>query len=174
MNAVLAIMAVAVCMAPGVSSACVEGDLRGESVTIERELGTTPAAEDPAITVLGGGFFHAASVLKQGGSDDSTLVTIELDGEAVFSNSFSNLKNPWMQMASPLFLAKVHSEGNASTMTIWYSPELRFRRIMAVRIAVREDGVQNLRVRAVMNKPAPHKHPVGQPAVFALPSFNRP
>lgn len=158
------IMGLAMGMASAVAQACVEGPLRGEAVTIEREVGSTPAGGETAIRVLGGGFFHAAAVVKQGGTDDNTLVSIELDGEPVFSNSFATLKNPWMQMGSSAFLAQVRSEGDTSTMTIWYSPELKFRRIMTVRIGIAEHGVQNLRLRAVMNKPAPHEHPAGQAA----------
>lgn len=153
-------------MASAVALACVEGPLRGEAVTIEREAGTTPAGEETAIRVLGGGFFHAAAVVKQGGTDDSTFVTIELDGEPVFSNSFGTLKNPWMQMGSSSFLAKVRTEGDTSTMTVWYSPELKFRRVMTVRVGVGEEGVQALRLRAVINRPAPHEHPAGQPAAL--------
>jgi hypothetical protein len=158
------VMGLVMGMASAAALACLEGPIRGEAVTIEREAGATPAGGAAAIQVLGGGFFHAAAVVKQGGADDNTLVTIELDGERVFSNSFSTLKNPWMQMGSRYFLAEVRSEGDTSTMTIWYSPELKFRRIMTMRIGVGEDGVQNLRLRAVMNKPAPHEHPAGQAA----------
>ena len=146
--------------------ACVEGPLRGEAVTIERELSAASAHEAPAVLVLGGGFFHAAAVVKHGGSSDNTRVTIELDGEAVFSNSFATLKKPWMQMGSSSFLAQVRTEGDISTMTVWYSPELKFRRVMTVRVGVDEEGVQALRLRAVMNRPAPHEHHAGQPAAL--------
>ena len=67
-------------------------------------------------------------------------------------------------MGSSIFIA-------SSTMTIWYSPELKFRAIMAVREEVKEDGVAGLRMRAVMNKPGPHEDPVGQSAALALPAF---
>jgi len=43
-------------------------------------------------------------------------------------------------------------------MTIWYAPELKFRNMAAIRIEVQEDGVDNLKLRTVMNKPAPHEH----------------
>jgi hypothetical protein len=157
-------MGFALGMAAVCAHACLEGPLRGEAVTIERELSTTSQHEAPAVLVLGGGFFHAAAVVKRGGGSDNTRVTIELDGEAVFSNSFATLKNPWMQMGSGSFLAQVRTEGDVSTMTVWYSPELKFRRVMTVRVAVDEEGVQALRLRAVMNRPAPHEHHAGQPA----------
>jgi hypothetical protein len=87
----------------------------------------------------------------------------------MFSNSFSTLKNPWMQAETRYLVATVRTEGDTSTMTIWYSPELKFRGIMALRIGVQEEGVQALQIRAEMNKPAPHEH-IGQ-AALALPAF---
>ncbi len=46
--------------------ACVEGDVRGEAVTIEREVGTTASGEEAAIRILGAGWFRAAEVVKAG------------------------------------------------------------------------------------------------------------
>jgi hypothetical protein len=44
-----------------------------------------------------------------------------------------------------------------------------------VRVDVREEGVADLRLRTVMNKPAPHEHLAGQAfgptAAVALPAF---
>jgi len=149
--------------------ACGDVDFRGDAVIIQREVGATPTGEQAAIQVIGAGWFHAAQVIKQGGSDDNTTVTVELDGEQMFSNSFSTLKNPWMQADSRYIVANVRTEGTTSTMTIWYSPELKFRGIMALRVGVHEDGVESLRMRADMNKPAPHEH-IGQ-AALAAPAF---
>jgi hypothetical protein len=149
--------------------ACGDVDFRGDPVTIEREASATPAGQQAAIQVIGAGWFHAAQVVKQGGSSDNTTVTLELDGEQMFSNSFSTLKNPWMQADSRYIVARVEVQGNKSTMTIWYSPELKFRGILSLRVGVQEDGVESLHIRADMNKPAPHEH-VGQ-AALALPAF---
>jgi hypothetical protein len=149
--------------------ACGDVDFRGDAVTIQREVGATPTGQQATIQVIGAGWFHAAEVVKEGGSNDNTSVVLELDGEQLFSNSFATLKNPWMQAETRFFMATVRTVGKTSTMTIWYSPELKFRGIMAVRIGVQEDGVESLRIRAEMNKPAPHEH-VGQ-AALALPAF---
>jgi len=152
--------------------ACVEGDLRGEAVTFERAVGPTAAGKDAAIQVLGAGWFHAAEVVKEGGSTDNTYVTLELDGQQIVSTSFANLKNQWMQLSTPYIVLNVKTDGNKNTMTIWYAPELKFRGIAALRIEVQEDGVDGLRMRTVMNKPAPHEHPPGQPGTaLALPAF---
>ena len=151
--------------------ACVEGDIRGEAVTVHQEVGATAAGKAASMLIFGAGWFRAAEIVKQGGSSDKTSVTIELDGEAVISTSFATLKNQWNQLGTSFIVAKVNSVGNTSTMTIWYSPELKFRGIVALRIEVEEDGVDGLRMRAVMNKPAPHEHVPGQLGTLALPAF---
>lgn len=151
--------------------ACVDGAPKGEMVTVQREVGVTAAGQQAQFHVLGAGWFGAAEIVKQGGSTDATTVTIELDGAEMITTSFASLKNPWMQLNTPYLVANVRSEGNTSTLTIWYSPELKFRAILAVRVAVEEDGVAGLRMRAVMNKPGPHEDPVGQSTALALPAF---
>jgi hypothetical protein len=151
--------------------ACVEGDVRGEAVTIERELGTTASGEEAAIRVLGAGWFRVAEIVKHGGSTDNTSVTLELDGEPMITTSFAVLKNQWNQSETPFFVAKVSTEGDTSRMTIWYSPELKFRGMMTLRVEVGEDGVAALQMRAVMNKPAPHEHLAGQLGISGTPAF---
>jgi hypothetical protein len=151
--------------------ACVEGDVRGEAVTIEREVGTTASGEEAAIRILGAGWFRAAEVVKQGGSTDNTYVTLELDGEPMITISFARLKNQWSQLETPFIVAKVSTDGDTSRMTIWYSPELKFRGMATLRVEVGEDGVGSLRMRTVMNKPAPHEHLASQLGIPGLPAF---
>jgi hypothetical protein len=160
----------AVAATPSIAPACVDGAPKGEAVMVQRDVGITPAGEHAEFHVLGAGWFGAAEVVKQGGTSDDTVVTVELDGAELITGSFASLKNPWMQVNTPMLVVNVRSEGDARTMTIWFSPELKFRAILAVRVEVREEGVAGLRLRAVMNKPGPHEDPVGQTAL-ALPAF---
>ena len=158
----------------GVVLACGEV-FRGEVVMSEREMGATATGETKTHHVLGAGWFRAVEIIKQGGASDNTTVTLELDGEPMITTSFATLKNPWMQLDTPLMGAKVRTEGDMSTMTIWYSAELKFTSMAVVRIDVQEDGVDNLKMRTVMNKPAPHEHIAGQAigttATASLPAF---
>jgi hypothetical protein len=142
-------------------------------VTAEREFGATPPGESTTFHVLGAGWFHAAEIVKHGGRSDDTSVTLELDGEPVITTSFADLKNPWMEINTPFMIVNVRTAGDTSTMTIWYAPELKFRAMAALRVEVREDGVDSLKMRAVMNKPAPHEHIAGQQIgnTAALPAF---
>jgi hypothetical protein len=149
--------------------------LKGERVTAQRDLGATAAGENRTYHVLGAGWFRAVEVVKQGGLGDDTAVTLELDGEPIISTTFAALRNPWMQLETALMGAKVVGEGDTSTLTIWFSQELKFTSVAMVRIDVREEGVSDLQLRTVMNKPAPHEHiagqPIGQTAAAALPAF---
>ena len=124
------------------------------------------------LAVLGVGRVVESRRLAHPLTGDATSARVHrLDGEQMFSNSFATLKNPWMQADSRYIVANVRTEGDTSTMTIWYSPELKFRGILSLRVGVQEDGVEHLRIRADMNKPAPHEH-VGQAAAaLALPAF---
>jgi hypothetical protein len=146
---------------------------RGDMVTAEREVGATHAGEAATFHVLGAGWFHAAEIVKHGGSSDDTTVTLELDGEPIITASFADLKNPWREINTPMIIVNVRTVGDTSTMTIWYAPELKFRAMAALRIEVREDGVDSLKMRTVMNKPAPHEHIAGQQIgpTAALPAF---
>ena len=157
-----------------VALACVEGDVRGDAVSVERDVGSTPAGENASVQILGAGWFSAAEIVKRGGSDDNTSVTIEIDGEPMITTSFATLKKPWMQLQTAYIVARVTQDGDTSTMSIWYRPELKFRAVLAVRVEVQENGVDSLRVRTVMNKPAPHEHiagPQGTLSASALPAF---
>jgi hypothetical protein len=167
---VSALVAVGVWLAATIAAACVEGDLRGEAVTLEREVGATAPGQTASMNILGMGYFHAAEIVKRGGSSDDTLVTLELDGQPMITASFATLKNQWNQLSNRYMVVDVRATGDGEAMTIWYSPELRFRTFASLRVEVNEKGVDSLRMRAVMNKPAPHEHPSGQ-LTLALPAF---
>ncbi len=161
-------------LAAGASAVMACGEVfRGEMVISERDMGATPSGETRNFHVIGAGWFRALAVEKRGGNDDNTTVTLELDGQPMISASFASLKNPWMQIGTTLMGATVRAEGDTSTMTIWYSAELKFTGVAAVRIDVREEGVNGLKMRTVMNKPAPHEHIAGQQvgATAVLPAF---
>ena len=167
-----AVIGAGMCVLAPYAIGCVE-DIRGEAVTIDRTAKSMPSGTKDALNVLGGGWFRAAEIVKEGGSNDQTFVTLELDGQSMITTSFASLKNPWMQLSTAYIVANVRSEGSTSTMTIWYSPELRFMGLVVLHVDVQEEGVESVRMRAVMNK-AIHLAPLpGMPtaAAPALPAF---
>lgn len=151
--------------------ACVEGDVRGESMTTERDMGALATGEEASVQIVGAGWFHAAEITKQGGSDDHTQITIELDGVPLISTAFATLKNPWMQLQTQYIVAAVRTEGETSTMSLWFTPDLKFNMQVRLLIEVQEDGVESFKVRTVLSKALPHSHPNGQGAILALPAF---
>jgi len=167
-------LAAAVVLLTGTTAALACGEVfRGDMVTAEREIGATHSGEAASFHVLGAGWFHAAEIVKHGGSNDNTSVILELDGEPMITASFADLKNPWRQINTPYIVVNVRTVGDTSTMTIWYAPELKFSSMAALRVEVQEEGVSSLKMRTVMNKPAPHEHIAGQQIgnVAALPAF---
>ena len=71
------------------------------------------------------------------------------------------MKSAWRQVESVNLSVTLKTEGNTSTLTIWYPQELKFRALAQLRVDVEEAGVENVRVIAIMNKPAPHEHVPG-------------
>ena len=147
--------------------------LRGDIVISEREMSATSNGDSTSFHVLGAGWFTAVEVIKRGGISDNTSVTLELDGEPIITASFADLRNPWREINTPMIVVNVRTQGDTSTMTFWYAPELKFSSMALLRVNVREDGVHGLSMRTVMNKPAPHEHVAGQGIgnTAALPSF---
>ena len=155
----MTLMVAATVLWAGTTGAVACGEVfRGDMVTAEREVGATRSGEAATFHVLGAGWFHAAEIVKHGGSNDNTSVTLELDGEPIITSSFADLKNPWREINTPMIIVNVRTAGDTSTMTIWYAPELKFRAMAALRIEVQEEGVDSLKMRTVMNKPAPPEH----------------
>jgi hypothetical protein len=167
-------LAAAVVLLTGATAALACGEVfRGDMVTTEREVGEKNAGEAASFHVLGAGWFHAAEIVKHGGISDNTSVTLELDGEPIITASFADLKNPWREINTPFIIVNVRTAGDTSTMTIWYAQELKFSSMAVLRIEVQEEGVSSLKMRTVMNKPAPHEHIAGQQIgnIAALPAF---
>ena len=63
--------------------------------------------------------------------------------------------------------------GNVDQLTLWYSPEVKFSGMLLVRVRVKEEGVEGVRMRMTMNKPAPHEHVAGKSGgiLANLPAF---
>lgn len=164
--------AAAFAVSASVAFACVEGEVRGEPINAQRDVGALAQGEEASMQVIGAGWFHAAEIVKTGRSNDSTFVTIELDGEPLMQTAFSTLKNKWMQLETPYLIANVRTEGDVDTMTLWYRPDVKFNTHVVVRVEVQEAGVDNVVMRSVLSRALPHSHPDGQAsAVLALPAF---
>jgi hypothetical protein len=156
----------------GAAPACVEGDVRGEALNVERAVGGLAHGEEAKLQVIGAGWFHAVEVVKKGRTTDQTSVTVELDGQPFMETTFAMLKNPWMQLQTSNIVANVRTVGDEEVLTLWYTPDIKFNTQVTVRIGVQEAGVDDVRMRAVLSRALPHSHPNGQAgALAALPAF---
>ena len=71
--AILRSLAAAFLLLGGATTAAACGEVfRGDMVTAEREVGATDTGESATFHVLGAGWFHAAEIVKHGGSSDDT------------------------------------------------------------------------------------------------------
>jgi hypothetical protein len=165
------VVALALSLSIAPAPACVEGDVRGEAVKVERSPGSMASGEEASMQVVGAGWFHAVEVVKKGGSSDNVSVTVELDGAPLMATSFATLKNKWMQLQTNNIIATVRTVGDEDVLTLWYTPDVKFNTHVAVRIMVEEQGVDDLRMRAVLSRALPHSHPNGTAALAALPAF---
>jgi hypothetical protein len=112
-------------------------------VDTERTQGliSSPVADDYKLVSLSGpGDFLAAEVVKQGGSNDLTFVSLDIDGRNVVNISFAALLNLGLTHSNPYGLVLV-SSGDPKTLTIGFPTPLRYRRSLVLSIAVREAGV---------------------------------
>jgi hypothetical protein len=164
--------ALAAAAVSGSAPACVEGDVRGEALNVERSLGGLAQGEEGRLQVVGAGWFHAVEVVKKAGTSDLTTVFVELDGQPFMETSFATLKNPWMQLQTSNIVANVRTVGDEEVLTLWYTPDIKFNTHVTLRIGAHEAGVDDVRMRAVLSRALPHSHPNGQAsALAALPAF---
>ena len=170
----LACLSSAACLmlAAGTALPCVEGEVRGAALNVERNPGQLASGEEASLQVIGAGWFHAVEVVKKGRTTDQTTVVLELDGVPMMTTSFATLKNKWMQLETTNIIATVHTEGDEDVLTLWYTPDLKFNTHVSVRVKAEEEGVADVRMRAVLSRALPHSHPNGQSsALAALPAF---
>ena len=114
------------------------------SVNTERTQGliTSPAdgTSVKLVSLSGPGDFLAAEVVKQGGSNDLTFVSLDIDGHNVVSISFAALLNAGLTASNPYGLVLVKT-GDPKTLTIGFPTMLRYRSGLTLSVTVREAGV---------------------------------
>jgi hypothetical protein len=112
-------------------------------VDTERTQGliSSPVEGDYKLVSLSGpGDFLAAEVVKQGGSNDLTFVSLDIDGRNVVNVSIAALLNWGLTHSNPYGLVLV-SSGDPKTLTIGFPTPLRYRRSLVLSVSVREAGV---------------------------------
>jgi hypothetical protein len=125
----------------------------GAPLVSARKLERPARGQETAVEHNGPGWLHSAQVVKQGGENGETYVAVELDGSVLYATSFGSLQQPWREVDNPYMLANVRRAGDTHTLTIWYTPPVRFRGQFGIRVEVREPGVETLYISAVHSLP---------------------
>ncbi len=108
--------------------------------------------EHHLITLKGPGSFISAQVSKQGGSNDLSFVSLDIDGRNVVNISFAALINTGLTQNNPYGLVLVKSTGNLKTLSIGYSSHLYFKKELSLSVIVKEDGVDQILANIVHGK----------------------
>ena len=100
-----------------------------------------PRGETELVFLQGKGKFVSAQITKQGGTNDLTFVSLDIDGRNVVSISIVALRNIGLTESNPYGLVLLQSTGNPKTFTIGFSEPLVFKRELRLSVNVREDDV---------------------------------
>jgi hypothetical protein len=147
--AAVAGLCVALALAMPLATAHPEGEPWGKSETAVRQAANPDLGENVVFSVEGAGFFHALEVVKRGGINDQTLVTVEMDGRPSMDFSFAMLGNPMRWLDTPDMVANARKAGDTGTMTLWFRAPIEYRSMLRVNVYVGEDGISDLNLRVL-------------------------
>jgi hypothetical protein len=108
----------------------------------ERTQGTkapAPPGTHVLVTLRGPGLFLAAAVTKQGGSNDLTFVSLDIDGRNVTSLSFAAAANLGLTQHNPYGVALLQSV--VKTFTVGFPTPLVYRKSLQLSVKVDEANV---------------------------------
>ncbi len=111
----------------------------------ERTQGLKAPAPNGAhnlVSLRGPGVFLAAEVSKQGGTNDLTFVSLDIDGRNVTSISFAALANQGLTQHNPFGLAVFHSA--LKTVTVGFPAPLLYSESLKLSVTVNEPNVAQI------------------------------
>jgi hypothetical protein len=106
-------------------------------------VSASPGVHD-LVSLEGPGTFVSAQVTKQGGSSDSTIVNLDIDGKNVVSSSIAGLANVGLTQSNSYGLVLLQGTGDLTTVTIGFPVPLRFRSELKLSVNVQESGVAQI------------------------------
>ena len=122
----------------------------------ERTQGlVAPAVQDTVyelVRIEGLGRFVSAQLTKQGGSNDLTFVSLDIDGKNVVNISIAALRNIGLTQDNPYGLTIFSPSQDMSTVTIGFDVPLVFRRELKLSVDVRESGVDQILANVIHGK----------------------
>lgn len=107
--------------------------------------------EHVLVNLNGPGVFIAAQLSKQGGNNDLTFVSLDIDGHNVVNISFAALNNFGFNKSNPYGLV-LTKQGALDNLTIGYPHLLSFTQSLKLSVNVREGGIVQLLANVIHGK----------------------
>ncbi len=104
------------------------------------------------VSLVGPGKFVCAEITKQGGSNDLTFISLDIDGANVVSVSMAALKNWGLTSNNPYGLVLLQSAAGLKTVTIGFNSPLVFQKELKLKVDVKESGVVQILANVIHGK----------------------
>ncbi len=104
------------------------------------------------VILTGPGKFICAEITKQGGSDDLTYISLDIDDVCVVSISIAELKNSGLTVNNPYGLFLLQSGGGLKTLTIGFNSPLIYQKELRLRANVEEKGINQIMANVIHGK----------------------
>ena len=106
-----------------------------------------PAGNHTLIALAGPGVFLGAEVVKQGGTNDLTFVSLDIDGQNVVNISFAAAANAGLTEQNPFGLVLLTTAA-LKNLTMGFPTPLRYKRLV-LSVTVNEPGVVQILANVV-------------------------
>lgn len=123
-----------------------------EPAAIGRTITSPGPGRHELITLEGPSVFVSASVTKQGGVDDMTVIELSLDDRSLVNISMAAARRIGLRRDNPYGVALLAGAHEVQTLTIGFNAPLRFERELVLRAGVAEAGVAQLTAVVVHGK----------------------
>ncbi|KAB2835305.1 MAG: hypothetical protein F9K48_04520 [Candidatus Brocadia sp.] len=115
-------------------------------------IAPAPQGTHELVSLKGRGKFVSAEITKQGGSNDLTFVSLDIDGKNVVNISIAALKNIGLTQNNPYGLVLLQPTGDPKTFTIGFSCPLVFKSELKLSVNVQEGGVVQILANVIHGK----------------------
>ncbi len=103
-----------------------------------------PQAAHTLVNLQGPGKFVSAQITKQGGANDMTFVSLDIDGKNVVNASIAAIRNWGLTQDNPYGIVLVTSAAGLKTVTIGYPSTLTYHKNLKLSVTVQEAGVAQI------------------------------
>ncbi len=103
-----------------------------------------PQGDHQLVALKGPGKFVSAHITKQGGTNDLTFVSLNIDGKNVVSVSIAATRNWGLTADNPYGVVLLQSPAGIETLTVGFNSPLEFRSDLKLSVKVQEPGVTQI------------------------------